>query len=161
MPDKKETLGYALKIVIMAPLYALMNMIPLAGAVFCGAAFGYCTGGSFKRGLFTGFSASLIGSIITLLALNHLGILAWPSEGADMLLLWLFLAWNLTGIILCALASGFGALGRNFTEFLPPSITGIFASDDCAAKTTYKVCSGCGTGNMMCGGECVECGKSI
>ncbi len=147
-------------------LYIGFNWVPIIGPVLIGVFIAKLAKPSVRDGFFAGVLAGLFGFILLTGAILAYG-LGWFMTStikivALILLAWIFLLWNLAGILLtglgCALGSAVFRVGR-----IVEKTQELFGKKDREVTDLRNVvlCKNCGVENLKGNRYCSICGEKI
>lgn len=163
MADPKETIKRAAAILLGAILYAILNWIPVIGALISGLIVGYLVGGGFKGGFKHATYASALGAITVSYMIASYGLqdVGNTNKLIMLFMIWVTAIWHLAGIFFSGLGGGFGAVGKDIFTVIPKGFRDLITRQRPKPGIDYIICSKCGQGNVSSATTCIGCGKNL
>ncbi len=142
----KDTFSLVLGIIVGAPLYVILNFIPLVGPFLSGFTAGKISQGGLKNGSLAGFFSGVIGSLL-IFSLFSGWVYSWGFL-SKFLVGGFLLLWNLVGIILTTIGGIVGAI------FHPKK-------ESQEERKILVVCKNCKSTNPKGKKYCDSCGEKL
>ncbi len=142
-------------------LYIVLNWIIIIGPLLSGFITGRIARCGLKRGFLIGILSAALGFGVLIYAINfaNIGI----GDPWNILLLWIFLLWNLVGLLFSGIG---GALGSALSE--PIDFSSSFrkhrkkrVSEKEPGTEVYVICPNCGFSNPEQNEYCNSCGTRL
>jgi hypothetical protein len=140
-------------------LYTILNWVPIIGPLCSGFVAGWVARCGARRGFTVGILSAAIGFLAILYlaySVNLRIVSIW-----DILLLWIFLVWNLAGFLFSGIGSTLGSALSEPIDLLSKlqrhGKTG--AGGKGRDAMVYVICPNCGFGNNEKNEYCSSCGK--
>ncbi len=156
MPNIKEIFSTTLAVITGTAMYILLNWIPIIGPLIVGFIAGFIAKGSVKRRFLSGVLSAIIGFVILLLFVFS----KWGLN--NILLLWIILLWNLTGIVFAGIGSILGSMISSTADMMSKFRRFDSSIHQYTGKTIrFNICPNCGISNPTDAVYCTSCGAAI
>jgi hypothetical protein len=159
-----KSLSYVLTLLVGCLTYVGINWIPIAGPLIVGVVVGYLRRVGPKDGFKTGIYSGILGfAVIAFLFYRaHVFNLDGVGKLTSILILWVFLLWNIVGILLAGVGGAVSSMVFHAHDFFGRVFD--YAPERSHSKddvTSYLICSNCGMGVSEGSVDCPSCGGKI
>ncbi len=156
MSGIKGIFSTALSVVIGTVMYILLNWIPVLGPLITGFITGFIARGRAMRRAVAGILSAILGfAILMFFVFSKWGF-------GNILLLWMILFWNFTGIVFTVMGSILSSMLSTTADFISEFRRFESVIPRAGTKTIrFNICPNCGIRNPENAVYCQSCGIAM